>query len=609
MKKIYVLLLSSLIVSMSFAQVSNTKRIESIRSTRSNSMVKEKVEKQASPVLEQATICTDDVVETSFKSLSDAVNAHKVKAADLEVLYSAPEGTFFEGFSRIYRSWQATYLHSPAMVAVDYEPYVNEPNATFVWHYNGGSQAEITDPMDADGTLHFTSGITPEGYINFLPKVTATTATGSASFVLGQNVASQYLMAASVERAKTEDGTDFDGQDEFAPLTLVDINVLRPASGNLYTGYSTDKFFGPAYSNTDGACVGVMQVIPQLKSPLYVESISVLAYSAAAATAVPAGGVLKLEIYYLNTNGSLGTKIAESTTNEFVVTTTNGQQGVFIFKFEEEEDGFIFDAPITIGTDALVAVRITGFDSTWDFRFLLGTADGWVGSAYSLHGSNLKVATFGYTDSPNIPATHLHIQYNGILNCLVPYDDYGTITAPTEGGWVITDMDEANTYNDYAFYSSYNVDEDMTDVWIESGPSWINYAINPEDAIYFDEYNIAILYFQAEPLPAGLEGRYGEIVVSSYGVSVTIPVIQGNPTGVTTPKTSEVKASYNNNSFVLSYTDQFNSVSVYDVAGKQIGTYALPKSGNFSIPASDLTNGVYIVRFAGESNAAVKVVK
>ena len=596
---------------MSFAQVSNTKRIESIHSTRSNSVVKEEAKKQHSPVQEQATICTNDVVETSFKSLSDAVNTYRAKAA-LEVIYGPPEGSFFEGYSRNYSSFHSVVsLHTPAYVAVDYEPYINESGATFEWTYNGHPDV-IPDPVDADGTLHYKAEITGVEYYYPLPRVTATSASGSSSFVLGENVSSPRAYNGSVRRGDingdpTSDGTVFNGQYEFPALTLGNHNAFRPTAGNLYGTFSGGSY-GPSYSNSNGACVGVIQVIPQLKSPLFVESITVLAYQPNTASAVvPTGGVMKLEIYYLNANGSFGTKIAESTTNEFI--TTYNTQGVFIFKFEEEEDGFIFDAPITIGTEANVAVRITGFDSTWNFNFLFGEAAGWPGSAYTMHGSDGKISTIGYSNAPNTPAYHMYIQYNGIFNCLIPASDYGTIVAPTAGGWVITETEGANNYNDYAFFSSYNVDEDMTDVWIESGPSWIDYDINSEDAIYFDNYNIAILYFYAEPLPAGVTGRSGEIVVSSYGVSVTIPVIQGDPLGLTTPKASEVKASYNNNSIVLSYTDQFNSVSVYDVAGKQIGTYALPKSGNFSIPASDLTNGVYIVRFAGESNAAVKVIK
>ena len=136
-------------------------------------------------------------------------------------------------------------------------------------------------------------------------------------------------------------------------------------------------------------------------------------------------------------------------------------------------------------------------------------------------------------------------------------------------------------------------------------PSWIKVSFDDHFEQGGDWYSTAKINVEAN---TG-DDRSFDIEFSTYGARHTITVEQKGPLGLTTTKASEVKASYNNNSFVLSYTDQFNSVSVYDVAGKQIGTYALPKSGNFSIPASDLTNGVYIVRFAGESNAAVKVVK
>jgi hypothetical protein len=53
----------------------------------------------------------------------------------------------------------------------------------------------------------------------------------------------------------------------------------------------------------------------------------------------------------------------------------------------------------------------------------------------------------------------------------------------------------------------------------------------------------------------------------------------------------------------------FSAVTLFDIAGKQIGTYQLSASGSSSIAVNELNKGVYILKFTGTSNAVVKVIK
>ena len=604
MKKIYFSLIFVLAVSVNFAQVKNPNRVHSLRSTHTNTVVKEKENRQLSSVGKPIKISTKEVVKTSFAGLPDAVNARRVPAADLIVEYGRPDGTFFEGLSRNFGSWNELYLHSPAIIPVDYYLYSNASNVTFEWYY-GNTSDRIEDPVDADGTLHFAAGITPSNYVSYLPRVTATTATKSKSFIIGEKAEDQFLMAASVDRYMLKDGTNLGETNEFSALTLA--NLYGEDGDNLYGGFSESEYFGSGYSNDDGDCVGILQIIPQLKSPLYIESVSILAYQPSAKAAVPAGGVMKLEFYYLNTDGTLGKKIAESTTNKFVQTASSMRGGVFMFTFEEEEDGFIINSPVTLGTEGEIAVFVTGFNSTWNIRFLFGGADGWWGSAYTLHGEDMRVGTFGYLNDPDIPYCDLYFQFNGIFNCLVPYQDYGTIEFPEEGGWAITEREGSDEYNDYALFSSYNLDEYMTDVWIESAPDWVDgFDIDTE---YFEDYNIVFYYFSAEELPAELSGRSGNIVLGSYGVTVNIPVIQGDGgSGISLPKIEQTSVVRKGNDFILKYPSTANSVALYNIAGQKVNEYKLNASGTYTLPASDLQNGVYILKFDG-SNAVIKILK
>ncbi|MDD3079675.1 MAG: T9SS type A sorting domain-containing protein [Paludibacter sp.] len=604
MKRIYFFLLAVLIASSGFAQKTkwDSKNLAQI----SGNVQRDIKDIKKASIPTKATISQDSYKSTSFSSINTAMKARKnAETDDFFVMYNHPAGTLFDGFTRDYHSYSGVYLHSPAMTPMDYVPFSNGTDVTYTWTYNGGDNNTITEsPVDADGTLHFTTYITPNGYISYLPKVTGITEGGdSANYVVGQEADFQYLLAASVEKSVTDDGTDFSGTEEFPGLTLANLKA-NGTTDNLYGGFSAGGAFSPSYSNEDGACVGVMQIIPQLKSPLYVESISALAYENGG-NAVPAGGELKLEIYYLTEDGSLGEKIGESTTNEFVK--TYDVQGTFIFKFMEEEDGFEVDKPITIGTDAPVAVIITGFDSNWHFNFLFG-GNSIEGSAYTLHGENLSVSTFGYSNYPSIPKTDLYIQFNGIFNCLTTYNENQDLVFPAEGGWGVAGQNDDQTeYNDVLLYSSYNLDDDQTNVWIESAPNWVTGL--DYDTTYFSSNNIVSYYFQAEPLPEGTTERNGEIVISSYGVSLSIPVSQSSVTGTSNPDASEdLKVSATTNAYEISNADNYTIVNLLNVSGQTIANYNI-LNGQVSIPTTALSNGVYVLQFEGRTTKSIKVVK
>lgn len=542
------------------------------------------------------------LVATPFTSIRAAVRARMAAVDTISTSYGRPDGTFFEGYTRDYKAYSSLWLHSPAEVAVDYAPWASDNAATFSWSYNSTTAEAITDSVSSDGTLHFITGITPSGYISYLPKVTAKTSYDDASFVLGQGVANKYLFASSVERSATADGTDMNGVDEFPSMTLGNMFENKPASGNLY-GSTAGGAYSPAYSNTSGACKGFMQIIPQLVSPYYMESASLLAYEIGG-TAVPAGGVMKMQFYYLNTDGSLGDLIAESTTNAFVKTYST--QGVFLFKFQKEEDGFVVDKPVTLGTKAPIAVVITGFNSTWNFRALFGV-NKTLGSSYTLHGDNLAASTFGYSNAPTTPRTDLYIQFNGIFNCLSPYGGSQSLTFPAEGGLGVAGYSSSGSaYNDVDLNSAFNVDANMTNVWVESAPSWVNGM--ETDSTYFADYKVIAFFFKAEALPAGVTSRSGEIVISSYGVSAKIPVVQSSSTDVQTISTTGIVVTARENSFKMSYPSAFNSVEVYNVAGRQLGKYTLSDAGSATIPA-DNAKGIYLLRFSGAKTETIKILK
>ncbi len=616
MKKLYTTLLLAAFIMTGMAQKVNLDRIASM-TPNTNWVQMEPMTKSA--VQATATIATMEVVPTTISSIAEALKAKQAKqaaqAAALDTQYPLPEGAFYEGFARFYGAYAGVFLHYPAFKTLEFWPWATDKDATFEWLYYAQSVEESTtligDEVEEDGTLNFVPGITPEGYYSYIPMLKATAGEETATFVMGQGSEYSFGLGSYVERSLTEDGTVMDGQMEFGTMTLANLHLNRGEpdpndQGNLYGSFGGNNVFGPAYSNDKGACVGVMQLMPALLSPMYVESITALAV-AGSGDVVPEGGALTLGLYYLNTDGSFGDLIAEATTDEFEVTHPNNIQGVFIFKFEEEEDGFITDKPVVIDAGAPVALIITGFDADWDFSFLFGANDGFGGTAYTLHGEDLAIATFGYSNAPNTPLADLYIQFNAMFNALDFYfEEDNAIDFPIDGGWGIVGEDEGEPYNDLAIASAFNIDDDMEDVWIEEAPEWI--VDFDYDNSYFEDYNALFMLFAADALPEGVAGRSGEIVIASHGIKLNIPVTQGNISGIKPTFTTDVKVSANDLGFKLSYPATYSQVAVYNTAGQMLGQYTLPATGEFIVPANQ-GNGVYILQLNGSASTTIKVVK
>ena len=59
--------------------------------------------------------------------------------------------------------------------------------------------------------------------------------------------------------------------------------------------------------------------------------------------------------------------------------------------------------------------------------------------------------------------------------------------------------------------------------------------------------------------------------------------------------------------FELTYPQGYSTVSVYAVNGQLKASYALPASGSFSVPATGLGKGVYLLKFSGNKTQTIKV--
>ena len=182
------------------------------------------------------------------------------------------------------------------------------------------------------------------------------------------------------------------------------------------------------------------------------------------------------------------------------------------------------------------------------------------------------------------------IEINAHYYYLHSEDD--TFNAPVEGG--------EKTFTFDSWYSSAAWDVMTADE--EDVPEWITISANDRDE--GEGYTgVTEVKFEVEALPAGIEGRACDVVLSYYGASATIHITQGN-TGVEGVEVSAAKVSNVNGNFVVS-CDNATEVSIYNAAGALVKTATI--NGESVIDAQNLANGMYILKF--NNNVIVKAVK
>ncbi|MDR0317692.1 MAG: T9SS type A sorting domain-containing protein [Lactococcus lactis] len=110
-------------------------------------------------------------------------------------------------------------------------------------------------------------------------------------------------------------------------------------------------------------------------------------------------------------------------------------------------------------------------------------------------------------------------------------------------------------------------------------------------------------------LPAGTTGRSADLIFATWGSKVTVRVNQGDVVGITTEKLQKSMVLTTANGFELSYNSDFNKAVVYNLSGKAVATYNLPKSGKFTIQATNLNKGIYMIQLIGKTTETIKVVR
>lgn len=471
-------------------------------------------------------------------------------AHEASALYRTPYGSLYETLTPDWMGKSVTLLYTPALMDLTWQSYckIDSKFATkenLGWTVNKGEGPVNIDSLmtdDGDLVMHSWGMIyAPEVHV-YAPE-DAEHAEALESYTLTRNEVEpekSYLIA---------------GMDTLQYLGYANINA------GIYGGFSNGGQFTSNtnflilekneqtgkgdWKDTGKKCVGFAQYFEAPSDMLYVTSVYMNCYTEDEIVegAVLEGKELTLNVYRVKEDGEFE-PFATTTSSEYDVLMDDGT-GSFTFRFVEDDPIFgEMEAPVIMDSTSDYFMTITGFEElTASWTCPISLADGFLGHGYALLDDG-SLATIGYTNAPNTPQVDLYISLETVMPVAQSTENMKDVVVmiPAEGGYGMTvyDEEEQDWYLDYDIYT-----ENSSEWWEEvEVPDWI--MLEYEDD-YVEQGVLCVYVSTEEALPAGMDYRYGEVILSLFGKEVKIPVAQGElPSGVRTKSVKSAKPVYFN---------------------------------------------------------------
>ena len=503
------------------------------------------------------------------------------------VSYLNPDGTYWLGINIEGAGYKADLLHVPALQILTFKNTSDEPLKT-KWSINGN---DVSQNVTSEGNLEYYY-INPAAETDaafYLPTLKSNS--GNHSFTLGES----NTTGSAVKTFGNAETT-----------------LCTTAKGGMTPIWSDTKgyiFGSDTEINETGEIIeSIVVSSPQPAASLCVSNILYHVYSKSN-TPLSSGAKMTLKIVeakandkgvYLPTDNVLYEMTAEEKDvldgGLFSDLTTYAL--VFSNKVYDPATESMIEEPLTL--DKPFSLVLSGFNQKGVDMGLIATQfpEGEVlnshmtipseeGMFYGYGSFNVAVMITGYFNG---------IQVDDRINVLKAPDEGGIATATYEGGEI-----------EYAAVTtSQNWIEEYDFGFEPELPSWISWEL---DNSYREEDGYYALTFTCEP-SEGQDRNWTGHITGFGGVKSdnTITIYQGKYTGINDAVTNNnIKVSTNEDSFILSYMEGINNVNIVNIAGQTIATYELPASGQFTIPAANLSKGIYLLKF--NNNQTIKVVK
>ena len=282
-------------------------------------------------------------------------------------------------------------------------------------------------------------------------------------------------------------------------------------------------------------------------SPLKISSVSIPVYNTNGTAIMPEGAEVKIEIIAADlTTGKIYTDsvlaTAVATPADFV--DVQAGLGTIVGRFYEEDPfGGMMEVAVVVEGDFVT--RVTGYnESGCDFGIY---ADYYTPGSTTVYQVNGK-----YTPIFNA-SSNLAIGYDAYWPMLECGMGSEILVAPVAGGVA---MD-----GEYQYFALYTNVSDVEGAWIISDETseWLELAV---DASTLESEGYIVAQITAEALPAGMTGRKGAVVIDADGYKLSIPVLQGEATGVENVVTPSIKDNKRYNLLGVEVDENYNGVVI-----------------------------------------------
>jgi hypothetical protein len=249
-------------------------------------------------------------------------------------------------------------------------------------------------------------------------------------------------------------------------------------------------------------------------SPLKISAVNIPVYNNQGTTIMPEGGQVKVELFAADlTTGKIYT---DSLLGEAVATVENfldlnGKMGTISVVFQVEDIlGGMMDAPIVVEGDFVL--QITGYNES-------GCNFGIFADYYTPGGTTMYKVGGKYT--PIFSASsNLAVSYDAYWPTLVNDTTLNEMNAPVAGGLCHYGEDT----EDYVAILYTNV-YDVEGAWSIETPEWVSVAV--VDTTYLSQAGAVLVAFEAEELPATVEGRKEVVSIDADGFVYDFVITQG----------------------------------------------------------------------------------
>lgn len=512
------------------------------------------------------------------------IDAVSIAAPKPVALYERPQGYFTWGFTEDFNGISEYYLFGPAYEEATWLNRSNADSESFSWAF--------ADPTFASkDKVTFTSknvAITYP-YANIKSPVLTASAAGAtpATYQWGNSVSlgGSSTMTVRVDEAGTEEEWTL-GVGNY-DLAYKGFTLPYFAKGQYCFGTGSNDIWE---AKIDG--LGNFY-----EKPLHKYFITKF-WIHLADFAAPADAEFNLIIHRVAGDGSLTDTIATAVCyGADVVTVQTDPSGTkyctmpFVFT-EEDESGR--EEEVYVEIDDAILVEMKGFNregvtlgAFTDGGSAVGGSNGYMfaimGEAGKEERGLLNIGSLLKGMEPSAFLFNMDVTYPFLLA------DDDMFTVPVAGG--------NKDFNVTTYF--------VTQSWEISKPDWVTV----KDPVDNAETGEVTLNLEVGEMPTGIPGRSGDVIVSMPGADMKISVVQGTPVGISSTSASKVKVISTADAFELSYPSDVTSATLFNISGQTVASYQLPESGTFTMPASALNKGVYVIKFMGNAVSSVKVVR